>query len=316
MKTFSSFSVRWTTPQALILCLLLASTDLFAAGGAYSIDFSAARPGSYYKLYPQFFNCTASNGVDQAPIAGSSFADNVESLAPKDLALGQIIIFEAAINVDAETSPENGEIVIMAGWNTVLTSGDEFGYDATYGVYCAFIDQSDPTHVDSGNIARVGSFSWDHQDNENPIGPDEIVGTFTIEGLNDGDHVVLEIWLVLEDEVPVSASGNVQSRLISAETADGDAISTGNQTVPLLKVKDFISAKADLALTKTDTVDPVTFGESFSYIVTVTNQSDDVVANQVTVTDTLDEHTRFVSAVADGPIGYPVFTTGVLPAAW
>ena len=212
-----------------------------AEDGAYSLDFSAARPSSYLKLSPIFTACPATpDGTADNPITGATFSDNVESLSPGDLALGQIVVFEIKLNVNGDVQPEGGQILFRAGWNTVLTSGDDFGYDEVDGVYCAFIDTGDAFHVDPGGDASLTNVTWAWEDNENPPGPkDEIVGTFELAGLDDGDTVIIEVWVVLKDSLPDDASGNIQSRLIDAHTADGETISTGNQTVPLLKVKEF-----------------------------------------------------------------------------
>jgi hypothetical protein len=182
------------------------------------------------------------SGTASNPVAGATFSDNVESLAPENLTLGQIVIFELKIAVNGATTPENGVIDIISGWNTELTSGGDFGYDPNYGVYSAFIDTGDSAHNDTGAPVTLTS-SWSWENLKKPADPeDEIVGDFHIEGLDDGDVVVLEVWLVLDSVLPPGSSGNVQSRLVTAETSLSDAINTGNQTVPLLKVQDFGSS--------------------------------------------------------------------------
>ena len=162
---------------------------------------------------------------------------------PTDLTLGQIIVFEVKITVSGDTSPEDGVITFKAGWSTETTAKDAFGYDETYLVYGAFVDPSDTAYLDPGMDATVSSVSSVWVDSGGPPALDEIQGVFQVSGLDDGDSVVVEIWLVLDDTLPDKASGNVQSRLISAETSNipgaGNAINTGNQTVPLLRVQGF-----------------------------------------------------------------------------
>ncbi|TFG62382.1 MAG: hypothetical protein E4H28_07725, partial [Gemmatimonadales bacterium] len=225
---------------ALLIALVCCCAEtVFAVGGAYSVNFAAARPTTYPKLSPMTTPCPAVLGRANNPIVDARFGDKVESLEPQDLWLGQIVAYELKIVVNGDTAPENGVIDVVAGWKTETTSGAQFGYDEGYGVYCAFIDTGDGFHVDGGAPAGVLSYSWTWEDNANPAGPDEIVGTFRIAGLESGDTVVLEIWMVLDDAFPAKATGNIQSRLVSAATASGDAISTGNQTVPLLQVGKF-----------------------------------------------------------------------------
>lgn len=289
------------------------------AGGAYMLDFGAADPSIYIPPIP-FPPMTAPVGSGNGNIAipGARFNDGlsdvqVESLAPQDMALGQIVPFETKITVSGDVTPENGTITILIGWRTETTNGGDFGYDGGpgdigYGVYAAFIDTEDGAHVDPGNDATVTSFGW-------ALEGDEIVGVFTISGLDDNDCVVLESWLVLDDTIPAGIGGNVQSRLIDAETGSDqsyspsgmsfeldnglDEISTGNQTVPLLKPSDFFTADVDLSVTKSDDVDPVVQGGMITYTINASNAGPSV-ANMVTIYDELDPNVTFVSASGGG----------------
>ncbi len=238
MKTTSTRMLK-----GLVGVLLLAglATSALAAGGSYFIDFAAARPKSYAKQYPILRPCPPLvNGTAANPIVGARFLDSVESLMPQDMALGQIVVFEVRIDVTDSVAPENGKATFKMGWSTETTMGAPFGYDEAYGVYCAFIDTADEAHNDAGGNAAVDSTTWVWTNEKNPAKPaDEIIGTFDLSGLDQGDTVVLEIWMVLDKTFPDKATGNVQSRLIAANTATGDTINTGNQTVPLLKVDDF-----------------------------------------------------------------------------
>ena len=262
------------------------------SGGAYRIDFSAGDPTVYNTTipYPGDVTPISGRGDGDNEIAGTDSAYDVESLAPEDMALGQVVPFLFEITVDGDTAPENGTITFTAGWSTVTTSGGNFGYDDFYGVIAAFVDTSDAAHDDVGGNATVTGFSW-------VVVGDEIQGTFTVSGLEDGDTVVVEAWLVLDDEIaPSGITGNVQSRLIDAETVtdDPDSINTGNQTVPLLRPANFYNAEADLEITKTDLSDPVQVGDDLTYEITVTNNGP-AVANQVVVVDALDPNVTYVS---------------------
>jgi uncharacterized repeat protein (TIGR01451 family) len=316
--------VGQTLIVALTLILnLLPLTSLapaaYAAGGAYTLNFAAADPSIYIPPIPFPNDLTAPIGrADGNPLIPlAQFNDGtsdvrVESLAPQDMALGQIVPFETKITVSGDTTPENGVITFVIGWNTLTTNGDDFGYDARgddvgYGVIGAFIDTGDGAFSDADNDATVDAFTWS-------LINDEIVGIFTVSGLDDGDQVVLEAWLVLDDTIGPGVGGNVQSRLIDAATGsdqtinvansgaitlvNGDSISTGNQTVPLLKPSDFFNADVDLSVTKTDAPDPVDPNGTLVYTIQVTNAGPSV-ANSVVVYDELDPFVTFVSA-SDG----------------
>ncbi len=286
---------------ALTIAVVVASGGpVLAASGDYVINFSAARPTSYGKVFPATLSCprpeegTIADPLDAPSGEGTddaTFGDPKESvslLAPRQLALGQIVAFEVKIDANGSTEPEGGVIEFTAGWNTKTTSGDPFGYDRSFGTLYAFVDTSDAANKNLDGDETVSSSSW-------VITSNEIQGTFTVEGLDEGDEVVIEIWVVLDDTIDPETSGDVPSRLISAQTASGDSISTGTQTVFLERVNEFFTVDADLSVTKSDSFDPVYIGEHLSYDVIVTNLSADTVANGVVVTDTLDPNTSFVS---------------------
>jgi hypothetical protein len=217
-------------------------------GLAYQIDFAAADPDLYTtpvpypKNFPKAAEIDRGNGDDPASHVNIEYAQfndgstttgssdvKVESLMPGTLYLGQIVPFEIKITVTDLELPEDGNIQFTAGWSTITTSGGAFGYNSTYGVLAAFVDTGDGAHNDPDGKASV-SF-------ESTTVNNEIQGVFDVTGLDDGDVVVVEVWVVLQDEFPSGASGNVPARLIDGQTSLSDAISTGTQTVPIKQVK-------------------------------------------------------------------------------
>ena len=296
-----------------------ATTTFTDAGGAYTLKFSAADPVLYIPSipYPASLTAPTGRGNGEILIPHAQFNDGsndvkVESLAPETMALGQIVPFEIKIKVAGAVTPENGVITLVIGWNTLTTNSNDFGYDSRpddigYGVYGAFIDIGDGAYTDGGAQATVTNFIWS-------IINDEIVGVFTVSGLDNGDEVVMETWMVLDDDIPSGTGGNVQSRLIDAATGsdqtinvansgtitlvNGDNITTGNQTVPLLRTKEFFTSDVELSVTKTDDIDPIGIGETLTYTVTAFNAGP-AVANSVVVYDVLDPNVTFVSA-SDG----------------
>ena len=172
------------------------------------------------------------NAVAYGPT--SSTLDALTSLGAEPMALGQIVPFETVIEVSGgSTRPENGTIEFTTSWSTHTTSNDEFGYDKNYMVYCAFVDVSDPGLLDPHNNARVESYQSRLVDagtvNE------KIQGTFRISGLDSGDKVVVEIWVVLMSSTPRNFGGTIASDLVSAQKAltPPQSISTGAQTVSI-----------------------------------------------------------------------------------
>ena len=230
------------------------------------------------------------DAVAYAEPGNSSDLDAVTSLSPKDMALCQIVPFFIEITVDGSTAPENGVIHFRPDFLSKTTSGGDFGFDPDIGIYCAFVDQGEVNHNDPGGDAKVDSYSDVTLD---PNGSNErIHGTIQVSGLDDGDVVFVEIWVVLDCYIGPGITGNVQTNFIGAFTGPVggvlDNISLGNQTVPLLKVKDFFSSDVDLSVYKSDSQDPIAIGSDFWYIIEVFNDWPSI-ANSIEVIDHLDD---------------------------
>lgn len=311
--------VRYRSVILLILGIgILLSAMPFeaqAVGGSYKFQWYAADPAvnrapylpTYIKYTPAYISCPGSAGrysgsavlphaVMYGPTYSPSNLDAVDSLAPRTLALGQIVPFEVEISVSGDTTPENGVIKFTSSFNTNTTSGSNFGFDPTYMVYCAFVDTSDPGTIDPGNNAKVDSYT----STMTGSGTNQAIqGTFQVSGLNSGDNIVVEIWVFLKPTIPSKSTGNVQSSMISAETATGDPINLGTMTVPILKiseVNEFFTEINDLSITKTDIPDPVVQGQQLTYNLILKNNGDSNVSNMVIATDTLSPSLSFVSA--------------------
>ena len=304
------------TKYSLMLTLILSTAILMsivpfeaqASGGSYTLKWYAADPSlnnapylpTYTKLTPASLAPPGPDGRYADPLANavaygptSSSLDAVTSLAPRDMALGQVVPYEMVITVSGSTAPENGTIQFVTTFNTNTTSGGNFGFDPAYMIYSAFVDTADAGTIDPLNNSKVDNFT------STIIGSgssQQIQGTFNVSGLDNGDRVVVEIWVVLKSTVPTGTSGNVQTGLPSAKTATGDTINTGTQTVPLLQVGKFYTNDADVSVEKADSPDPVIQGENLTYSLVVKNNSPDTVANGIVVNDTLPSNTTFVSA--------------------
>ena len=322
-------NIFWQPISLLLILLFIVVTavpTVFAAGGDYSdMDFAAADPLLYDPIFPQQFSSgpptqpptpvvlpTAGttfpsgrfDGASELPGAEGGQGSTVESLEPRDLALGQIVPFELRVDTSS-TVPDGDCFTFIAGYETVTTPGDAFGFDEEWGMVAAFVDSSDPTNTDP--TATVNMASWE-------LVGTEIQATVEVCDVSPDSTIVVEMWIVLDEDYPdTGAGGNVQTRLIDAYTSGtvdpDDSISTGNQTVPLLQVGKFTSVEVDLSIDKVDFEDdsgsgePVSLDGTITYQITVTNTNDPMgntpyVANDVVVTDSLDPNTTFVSATS------------------
>jgi len=143
--------------------------------------------------------------------------DALTSIGNVPMAFGQIVPFEAVIQASGGMGPERGTIEFTADWSTYTTSNNRFGYDTNYMVYCAFVDAADPGLIDPNNNARVESYSSTVV-NQGTI-TEAIRGTFRVSGLDPGDRVVVEIWVVLMSSMPDHTGGTVAASLVSAQKA-------------------------------------------------------------------------------------------------
>jgi len=213
----------------------------------YNLNFYVADPDTgtgpysptYLELSPASLPCPESarltgraldplrNAVAFAP---SGQLDALTSIGSVPMALGQIVPYEVVIQASGGMGSERGTIEFTAAWNTYTTSNNRFGYDTNYMVYCAFVDAADPGSIDPNMNARVESYSSTVV-NQGTIA-EAIQGTFRVSGLDPGDQVVVEIWVVLMSTMPDHTGGTVAAGLVSAQKASIPPvpISIGTQT--------------------------------------------------------------------------------------
>jgi hypothetical protein len=149
------------------------------------------------------------------------------------MALGQVVPFEAVIGLSGAPGPERGTIEFSASWATHTTSNDRFGFDTNYMVYCAFVDTGDPGFIDPNNNARVQSIS-STLINQGTI-DEQIVGTFRVTGLDVGDQIPVEIWMVLDSTQPGNVGGTIAAQLVSAAKFlnPPEPITVGSKTISI-----------------------------------------------------------------------------------
>ncbi|MGM0626469.1 MAG: hypothetical protein ACQES0_11350, partial [Bacteroidota bacterium] len=266
------------------------------AGGDYAIDFSAYDPEYYDRVcYADGSISTPIMGnLPASPLNSTDHNNTVESLMPEHLGLGQIVAFEYYVRADASGACSNDMIRIDGEFLTVTTNGGAFGFDGNLGVIAAFVDASGSSVTDNGALASVNNFTWS-------LNGDKIESSVYITGLDPGDEITIEVWLVLQETIAQSVGGNVKSRLGDSEAigaCEPGKINTGNQEIPLLQVGDFFDANVDLSVDKTDTVDPVSLDDQFTYTITVHNEGP-AVANEVVLTDLPDPNTTYLSYSVD-----------------
>lgn len=259
---------------AVLAFLLPAPGALATHGGEFTISSRAADPVSYDSVFPEFTSCPA-GGRAAEPIPGAQYGTGVNSLTPSTMVLGEIVPFEFRITVGG-AAPFDSSIELVANWDTVTTPSGDFGYNEDYLVYCVFVDTADPDTADSGNDAAASVTS--------ALNGTQIEGTMEVVGLDPGDVVVVEAWVVLDKSAPPSISGNVQARMISAQTLtpDVDTINVGAETTNLQPDDNFL--RAIMVLKEVDAASDQTQTFDFSGAITAT-LGDGGVSDPVIVDD-------------------------------
>ena len=193
---------------------------------SYSVDFYAADPDSgsgsysptYLKLSPPNMPCP-SGGRAQDPLRNAvcfgpgGSIDAVSTMDNTTLYFGQVMPFEAIVTMNGAPGPEKGRVEFTCDWSTYTTSSRRFGYNTNYMVYCAFVDPGDLGTIDPHTNARVESVTSTLVNRG--TGDEKIRGTIRVAGLDPGDRVVVEIWVVLDGTESDNPNGNISAGLVS-----------------------------------------------------------------------------------------------------
>ena len=212
---------------------LLVSPSAFAAGGDFSLDFTAAAPLTY--------NHATGGGLYNLRAVGNN-KDIVESLEGGDFACGDTVSFLTQIRVDAGAL--GAQTIRLRFEFTAHATGQQgialIDNDAALSVSAAINygvgdigiadDTGSSATVFSEGISGPGVF----------IKPTTFNREVTVTDLEAGEKVVLrtDVKIACNGESP---TGNMQARLSSASTivgTGGEAIRVGDQTIPFKRVGD------------------------------------------------------------------------------
>ncbi len=205
-----------------------------AAGN--QVDLVAAGPATYTHLQPPQ-TCASTT------FPNAEYGTGVNSLAPSTLTLGQIVPFEFKLTVDNAMATA-GAATVVVQWDTETSSNKAFGYDAAYGLGCAFFDDTDLANTATGVTVATAAAA----------GPaTAFTDSITVSGLTGQSTkvVIVELWVRLDLTVPANLGGTVHASVADAYVGPvgggGAKIQTGNADVPLNKLQDFLKATATVA---------------------------------------------------------------------
>ena len=209
---------------------LFVAQSAIAAGGDFSLDFTAAAPLTYDHL-------TGGGNYNERDVGRDK--DIVESLEGGDFACDDTVTFLTQIRVDSGavgaqtirlrfefTAHATGQQGIALVDNVAGTSAD-----INYGVDTGISDDGGSTAtVFSSGISGPGVF----------IKPTTFFREVDVSDLEAGEKTVLRTDVMIACN-GASPTGNMQARLSSASTivnGSGEAINVGDQTIPFKRVGD------------------------------------------------------------------------------
>ena len=273
-----------------------------AATGVTTVDTLPAEV-SYVSAVPDQGSCSEALGVVTCPLGAIANGASVDIV----------------ITVDADSSGTVTNDVSVSGNEGDLDSGnDSDSEDTTINAAPLSVDLG-VTKSDSADPVIVGDqFSYTVTVTNN--GPDDVTGVTVTDTLPGEVGYVSAV----PDQGSCTESGGVVTCSLGAIangasvdvviTVDADSSGTATNDVSVAggqpdpnSTNDSDSENtvintpppaADLGVSKSDSADPVTVGDQFSYTVTVTNNGPDA-ATGVTATDTLPGEVSYVSAVPD-----------------
>jgi hypothetical protein len=231
------------TIMALLLGAILVGQPVllgkaFAAGGDFSLDFTAAAPFTYD-------HDTGGGAFDDRTVGKNK--DIVESLEGGDFACGDLVSFLTEIIVNPNANGAQ-TIDLKYVWTADTTGQSGIALDEMVnppvinrGVIALGVGEG-PGGTDAGNTEDGGGgaqiVATDYTQATFSKGA-EHSATVRVTDLEKGEHVVLrfELELVCDGRRP---TGNMQARLDSASVFApvSDAISVGDQTIPFKHVGD------------------------------------------------------------------------------
>lgn len=249
MKAKTTFARLSRT--TLISAMLLATGNLYAAGSDFAnTDFAAAAPNTY--------DHATGGGAYNDRTTGDDH-DITEQLEGYNFTCGDIVTYLTHIEIEESTVDpvQTAEFDFRFLGNSTGQRGA-----GQVGIVNVAINYGDVENGDnrSGSNGGAGSYGLDSGISDDggstatlvsetfvgtPFQPkSELLGTVRVDDLEPGESTVLRIDVQLGCEAGTSPTGNLQGQLDGARVVAGTTgtISTGQQTIPFLKVGEIMGA--------------------------------------------------------------------------
>src|SRR5207247_657725 len=297
------------------------SPDPVAAGGSLTYTLSYSNTGNANATGVVLTDTVPANTTFVSATAGGTLASGVVTWSPGNLAAGasgsvQMVVRVASplangtsitnstYSIDSnETSPVSGASV-----STAVTSAPILAVSKT--------DSPDPVAA-GGNLTYTLSYS--NTGNANATGvvlTDTVPANTTFVSATAGGTLASGVVTWSPGNLAAGASGSVQMVVrVASPLANGTSITNStysidsNETSPVsgASVSTAVTSAPILAVSKTDSPDPVAAGGNLTYTLSYSNTGN-ANATGVVLTDTVPANTTFVSATAGGTLASGVVT--------
>ncbi len=195
-----------------------------------------------------------------APLAKVEYAPSGTRTTAVLVAPGQLVPFKFLVSATPD-APAVGTIDFQAAWDR--GGQRDAGLDGDAQVVCAFVDPTDASSRDEDQPATVV-----HAEAA-PTG-NNIVANFSAEGVDPGDRVVIEAWVVSRSVIP-SSSGTL--KLTLAATDPDTPVALAREELPF-RLDYFDRVDTPTLKVELDDGDKATRpADSITYTITVTNPS-------------------------------------------
>ena len=161
-------------------------------GPTYGLRLALGPIAAYSRADASQVACPVKGRLTTAPELGSAAAGSYTSPADgaPDLlvAPGQVVPFQILIEAAADAS-DNGTVNFQTSFPLATTRTS--GFDGERAILCAFIDTTDDS-TDEQNAGTPAAVTWSAL----PASKDSLRTRFSVSGIDPGEQMVAEVWLV------------------------------------------------------------------------------------------------------------------------
>lgn len=227
--------------------------------------------------------------------SGAAYRKSSGDTTSLRVAPGQLVPFQVLVEV-AGDAPDNGTIDFQTSFP--LATARIAGFDGERAVVCAFVDGSDPT-TDEQTAATPATVTIAPL----PVARDALRTRFSVSGLDPGETVVVEVWLVAPAGLPTETA--TLEATIDTAAARGQSIDIATKSARFRLAYFDRSEPPDLDLVVTDTAPAgSTQTNEVTYTIDITNTAKAALAPLGRLDAFIDPATRLVELTVDDEEGF------------